>query len=211
MKDLMVFEKQEKPMTDSLKVDGMKCVYVLESSSGLVKIGVSQEFSRRKKIIESQSGHKITDDYFTDWLSNSYAVESKCHSLFSNSRVMGEWFDIPFKETVEVVKSISKKLGKSDPKIESKFDCENIHKELFGQSAEMNYLKTTQPVVYDFLNKNGYELKFVDNQLLVEGDDFEMSFGLFTTIMKKQLAVYQTLKNKESEDIPCQGKLNFCQ
>lgn len=77
---------------------GMKCVYVLESETGLVKIGVSNNFERRKRALETQSGFKMVNAAVSDPLSNYECIEKEMHKHFSSQRQLGEWFKIPFCE-----------------------------------------------------------------------------------------------------------------
>lgn len=95
---------------------GMKRVYVLESESGLVKIGVSCEFDRRKRTIETQSGFNMKNYFHTDWVSNYSQIEKASHDAFRCSRVLGEWFTVPFSEAVGTVKNICAEMGASIPK-----------------------------------------------------------------------------------------------
>lgn len=117
--DVFTDNQSEKPY-------GMKRVYVLESENGLVKIGVSGEFDRRKRTLETQSGFSMKNHFCTEWVSNYSEIERDSHKVFQLSRASGEWFNIPFEKAVETVKNICAEIGDHNEK--PKPDIEKIRK-----------------------------------------------------------------------------------
>lgn len=67
-------------------------IYVLRAIDGSVKIGVSRDITTRMKNIQTASGRKITDFYYTEKCSNSCEIESIIKKEFSHCKILGEWF-----------------------------------------------------------------------------------------------------------------------
>lgn len=86
--------------------DGFKCVYVLKSSNGNVKIGVSADVKKRKSFFTSGSGYEIVDYRFTKPCSNAFMLEKQIHKYFENYRLKGEWFSCTFEEALEYVENL---------------------------------------------------------------------------------------------------------
>ena len=61
-----------------------------------VKIGVTQNFERRKDTISTSSGLEIVKWCRTEYLpkKEAYSIESICHKVFASHRIKGEFFDI---------------------------------------------------------------------------------------------------------------------
>lgn len=79
-------------------------IYVMETESGLVKIGVSCNPEVRTKSIATQSGFKITKEFHTKKCSNALDLEKQLHAFFEEYRVFGEWFKVDFGTVVNKVK-----------------------------------------------------------------------------------------------------------
>lgn len=84
-----------------------KKVYVFDMSGKFVKIGVSEDTSKRSKQVSNSSGIPVTRIYETNFTDNSYLIESKIHALFKKRRMSGEFFSVPFEEAVEAVKNLA--------------------------------------------------------------------------------------------------------
>jgi len=82
----------------------LKSVYVMESS-GKVKIGVAHDPQKRLQSLAVGNFH-LHLIYESPKLSNSYAIESKLHKMFSDCAVGREWFDIDSVE--DVVKAVQR-------------------------------------------------------------------------------------------------------
>lgn len=95
---------------------GFKYLYVLLSASGLVKIGISENINRRIKEIENSSGHRIIDSFVTAKTENAQEIESLIHFHFDEHRRCGEWFDIDFREAVNVTAFAYRRFEYSDEK-----------------------------------------------------------------------------------------------
>lgn len=88
-------------------------VYVMETESDLVKIGVSVNPKVRTKSISTQSGFKITREFHTKKYSNALALEKELHTFFKDCRVYGEWFKVDFDMAVNKVKQLVNEKGES--------------------------------------------------------------------------------------------------
>jgi len=84
-----------------------KKVYVFDMSGKFVKIGVSEDTSKRSRRVSNSSGIPVTRIYETNFTDNSYLIESKIHALFKKRRMSGEFFSVPFEEAVEAVKNLA--------------------------------------------------------------------------------------------------------
>lgn len=103
----------------SLKKMGNQSIYVIESESGLVKIGIAKNPRARAAAISTQSGFKLKRTFFTDKCSNAGSVEHAAHTFFRNNRAHGEWFKIKFEDAVQKVKELFD--AKAEPEEESTF------------------------------------------------------------------------------------------
>lgn len=83
-----------------------KPVYVFEFD-GVIKIGIGKNPDRRMRAVESASGRTAQRKYFTDALSNARNIESNAHKHFSDYRLRGEFFNVPFETAVEYVKQMA--------------------------------------------------------------------------------------------------------
>lgn len=89
-------------------------VYVIESESGLVKIGIAQNPRARSAAISTQSSFKLKRTFFTNKCSNAGDVEHAAHMFFKDKRVHGEWFEIEFEEAVQKVKRLFEAKAKPE-------------------------------------------------------------------------------------------------
>ncbi|MBR0103013.1 MAG: GIY-YIG nuclease family protein [Selenomonadaceae bacterium] len=95
-----LLEKFAESAAEAKKNPDKKCVYILEMSNGKVKIGCTKNFIRRVRQIETGSGLKVTNWCHTSYINSSraYAIESYCHRVFNEHRILGEFFDITFED-----------------------------------------------------------------------------------------------------------------
>ena len=82
------------------------CVYVLQMSNNTVKIGVTQNFTKRSNTISTSSGMEVVREWHTKDLpkGEAYKIESSCHKTFRDKRIKGEFFNIPFDDAVSELK-----------------------------------------------------------------------------------------------------------
>lgn len=83
--------------------DNFKRIYVLKSSNGNVKIGVSADVEKRKNYFKSVSGYEIVDYRFSKPCSNAFLIEKSVHKHFESCRLEGEWFSCGFEEALAYV------------------------------------------------------------------------------------------------------------
>lgn len=88
----------------------MKYVYVMQSASGLVKIGVSKNVSARLKSLQASSGLEIKLITTFGPLSKAIALERAAHVLLADKRELGEWFSVTADEAVKAVSSVEPEL-----------------------------------------------------------------------------------------------------
>jgi|GEM_PF-3473475 len=88
-----------------------KCVYVIETDNGLVKIGVSQSPKARIKTIEKTGGHIIVNQYISEPCKIAQMIELSAHKSFQAKRKIGEYFTCTFDEAVAQVERLIKQLS----------------------------------------------------------------------------------------------------
>lgn len=86
----------------------MKSVYLLQSESGLYKIGVSTHPARRLKQLQTGNGEKITLLYSFE-CEIPFLLETSLKNRFMLHRVSGEWFNLPLEDEINFI-SICQKL-----------------------------------------------------------------------------------------------------
>jgi hypothetical protein len=133
MLDNLVFEKHDQAMTDRkilsipdlFRANGCsekfisdiestfdskdekprKQLYIIELSTGLVKIGISANIDKRLKTIEKSSGSKILNKQIFS-VSNPFSTESTLHKTFAKYRTNGEFFKCDFINAVDAAKCL---------------------------------------------------------------------------------------------------------
>lgn len=101
------------------EMENPKCIYVLKAQDGSVKVCVSRDISKRKNVVQGQSGRKIVDCFFTDMCSNSYQIELEVKKRFSSKKMEGEWFVADFEAVKNTVVSVFIEMHKEEIKKES--------------------------------------------------------------------------------------------
>ena len=74
-----------------------------------MKIGVSEDTSKRSRQVSTSSGISVTRIYESDLLDDSFLIENKMHTLFKERRILGEFFSVPFEEAVTALKAMTKR------------------------------------------------------------------------------------------------------
>jgi len=85
----------EKRTSESFTQWGLTYVYVIESTSGHFKIGMSDDPARRLRQLESTKGpFKLNLIFFWGYATRDIAstVEKRLHKEFDRTRANGEWF-----------------------------------------------------------------------------------------------------------------------
>lgn len=160
----------------------MKHLYIFENSNGLVKIGVSREFDRRRRTISSHGGFDITRTVVTAPISNYLELERLAHNYFSSSRVSGEWFNCKFEEAVEWIKSVIQDIARFDVK-ESHPCAKEFSRKLYSLPTAMEEEKNLNPIIYEYLVENGFEEYYDESgEIRVRGKDVDVSFETFAQL-----------------------------
>lgn len=85
-----LFKKEDK--RGNYKIETDKLLYLAESSTGLLKIGISVNPVKRVRQLTTASGTPVTLLGVWDVELNARIVESRMHSIFKDFRLEGEWF-----------------------------------------------------------------------------------------------------------------------
>jgi hypothetical protein len=90
-------------------LEDTRCVYViLNLETSRVKIGVSNNVSKRVESLKSSSGCELKVIYHTFFLENPFGLEMKLHKLLKDYRYLGEWFTIDHERAVKLVQKLEK-------------------------------------------------------------------------------------------------------
>lgn len=81
-------------------------VYVLQRFDGAVKIGKSKQPNTRISAIRNQGGFPSGLVWFSLPVDDASDIERRAHAALSATRMVGEWFDMPFEDAVAAVCSI---------------------------------------------------------------------------------------------------------
>lgn len=99
-----------------------KYIYVMESTKGLYKIGVSSDPKQRLKSVQTGSGDKV-DLVFTYFTGEPFYYEKLMHRKFADNQVLGEWFKFKdksfIKELLEILiqDAVEIKVPKQKPSL----------------------------------------------------------------------------------------------
>lgn len=141
-------------------MNSLKRIYVLKSSNGNIKIGVSGDVEKRKNFFEHGSGYKIVEYKFTEPCSNAYMIENHIHKHFDTRRLKGEWFNCEFAEATAYVDEVFNKYAEfnthedntlNNLKPLTEFSCINSEPEEFSTSAGevATLIKTLRTIMRD--------------------------------------------------------------
>lgn len=75
-------------------------VYVVETESGKVKIGVSTKPKHRIASLQTATYERLKNIHISNKCFNYLMIEEKLHKFFNKNRLNGEWFDVRFEDAV---------------------------------------------------------------------------------------------------------------
>lgn len=85
-----------------------KSLYVMGSTIGLTKIGISDDPSARLRTIQGASGIRLSLVHSSDKTQDARAIEAAAHKLLAEKRRTGEWFDVSPEDAVEALAEASR-------------------------------------------------------------------------------------------------------
>lgn len=88
----MLLEALENCKSDFIDNSGF-IYFMLNETTGLVKIGRTINLNKRKRDIETQSGNSI-NILFSAYVKNMFSAETFLHRYFKECFVVGEWYDL---------------------------------------------------------------------------------------------------------------------
>jgi len=86
----------------------IRCVYVISSAYGPVKVGISDDPDKRIRALATASPFKLTLSFVAEakWYPNQAAdVERAVHAQLAAHALQGEWFSVPVDAAIDAVKS----------------------------------------------------------------------------------------------------------
>lgn len=187
-------------------------VYVIQSLTGLVKVGCSKDVERRKRAIENSSGTKILKVWDTEECSNYFQVERESHKVIHEFRIIGEWFNCSFDVAVFAVAESFEKFA------EFNFVTDEDEEKQVNESLEK-----LERLLYPehFEEEDPYDMIDLDSWIPVETDekdilDFVMGGYLCALECKdeEKSQEYMGLYNKIKIEgiVSCKGDIQeiFC-
>lgn len=98
------------PFGEKIRVRQDQGVYVIGAAGFAVKIGIATDPERRLKEIQTGSPERLRIYAFVELASGlARAVERECHAQLDHLRKNGEWFDIEWREAVDLVRRVAGK------------------------------------------------------------------------------------------------------
>ena len=82
----------------------MQFVYVMKSSAGLVKVGISIDVERRRRQLESAGGHMVEVVEIFGPFKCAARLEAAVHQRLASVRAKGEWFSCEPQDACEAVR-----------------------------------------------------------------------------------------------------------
>lgn len=81
-------------------------MYVVETESGKIKIGITTDPKTRMKSLKTITFEKIINQFLSIKCSDYMDIEKELHDYFNDKRLNGEWFDVPFEDAVNKFNTI---------------------------------------------------------------------------------------------------------
>jgi hypothetical protein len=97
---------------------GVKYVYVMSAASGLQKIGFASRPKARRSAVQTGTPEKVSLNFTVEVPGlDARAVERHAHWILRESRVHGEWFNVPLAEAVDAIRAaiVAVELGTALP------------------------------------------------------------------------------------------------
>lgn len=129
------------------KITSTQYVYLMQSDTGLFKIGISKDPRKRLAQIKSLSGVDVKLIAFYATEGPARDVEKRLHKLFESYRTLGEWFKFPETYSLDKFESLCDRYGMTKQSFEVntkgiiKYDWETLKT---TSDLEMTTKETTQ-------------------------------------------------------------------
>lgn len=94
----------------------MQSIYIIEKEGKAIKIGFSQESEKYIRKILGRGDFEVTNSYYTEPCSNAHEIKFELQSKYKEKKIKGEWFAVPFNESVELLKTIFEQRASLTPK-----------------------------------------------------------------------------------------------
>lgn len=153
----------------------MQYVYVMQSASGLVKIGVSKNVSARLKSLQASSGLAIKLVTTFGPLSRAIALERAAHALLADKREHGEWFSVTANEAVETIRLVEPKFSGRSVGSEKAVDVGSsisaLERHMACLDSDEEVMKTVRLLKASGLNDKAEILIFAKNAMSLSTRD----------------------------------------
>jgi Rha family phage regulatory protein len=111
MKFIAAFEELEKKvkvfLTQQMVYSNGKRqqVYILKNTAtNMGKVGITNDISRRVAELQNASGCEISVEYLAPKADNAKDIEKELHKILKDYRGIGEWFNIPVEDVIDLLK-----------------------------------------------------------------------------------------------------------
>lgn len=130
---------------------GIGNIYVIENENGKIKIGKSINPTNRIHDIERIGGFNAISTYITNEMPNYSEFEIFLHRKYKKHRVIGEWFNLNFEETVLYIEKTIKEGGSLNLNPHRNKITPINPEELASYSPEKNSITEVQKTVFRVL------------------------------------------------------------
>lgn len=95
----------------NISLDNIKFIYALETHDHIIKIGISNNFCKRRNTLAALCGKRFINEYTTNLCLNPYQVEAIIKQTLKEYKVAGEWFEIDFNTAKKTINQIFKQYA----------------------------------------------------------------------------------------------------
>jgi len=88
-------------------------VYLIQKADNLIKIGCTINPKERIAAIQTHTGEYFLNIFISNKTVHYKAIERKMHSIYKESRMIGEWFDIDYQSAKKMIESFVEIHGKT--------------------------------------------------------------------------------------------------
>lgn len=135
-------------------------VYVISSSVGNVKIGMSIDPEGRRDALQANTGVALRLVSQTKRLDHAQLVERTAHKLLASKRMFGEWFDVTPDEAIAAVQNaidlVDSGAAVSHPRLQLNV---RIDADLHQAIEEVRKLSSPIPTVTEVIRRAVLELR----------------------------------------------------
>ena len=90
------------------------CLYVMVAETGYAKVGITKNLKQRLNAIQNGNPHEVSVYWSRCYHGQSRIIEQTTLKHFAESRLRGEWLDVPPDEIVAYIEECAKGVHADD-------------------------------------------------------------------------------------------------